>query len=130
MKVRIGISPGPAGAPGQFAETVLRCAAPQFALVRESQIIVSRLFEHDHVYVLQQPGGELVFAQRYDEERTLIGMARAEFRGDLAAIAARSRGDEDAAAGPGPAASCRRSWCIAGRAVALPRTHPTSGIPP
>jgi len=72
---------------GQFAETVLRRASPQFALVRESQIIVRRLFEPDHVYVLQQPGGELVFAQRYDDERTMIGMARADFKGDLAAIA-------------------------------------------
>jgi glycerol-3-phosphate dehydrogenase len=72
---------------GQFAETVLRRAAPPLALVRESQIIVRRLFEHDQVYVLQQPGGALVFAQRYDDERTLIGMARAAFNGDLAATA-------------------------------------------
>jgi glycerol-3-phosphate dehydrogenase len=71
---------------GQFAETVLRRAPPPLELVRESQIIVRRLFDHDRVYVLQQPGGELVFAQRYDAERTLIGMAKAEFRGDLAAV--------------------------------------------
>jgi glycerol-3-phosphate dehydrogenase len=70
---------------GQFAETVLRRAPPPLALFRESQIVVGRLFDHDRVYVLQQPGGGLVFAQRYDEERTLIGMASAEFRGDLAA---------------------------------------------
>jgi glycerol-3-phosphate dehydrogenase len=72
---------------GQFAETVLRRAAPPIALVRESQIIVRSLFEYDRVYVLQQPGGELVFAQRYDDERTLIGMTKAAFKGDLAAIA-------------------------------------------
>jgi len=71
---------------GQLAETVLRRAAPPHALVRESQIIVPRLFDHDHVYVLQQPGGKLVFAQRYDDERTLIGMAQAAFTGDVAAI--------------------------------------------
>ncbi len=70
---------------GQFTETVLRRAPPQLALFRESQIVVGRLFHHDRVYVLQQPGGGLVFAQRYDEERTLIGMANAEFRGDVAA---------------------------------------------
>jgi glycerol-3-phosphate dehydrogenase len=70
---------------GQFAETVLRRVPPPLALFRESQIVVGRLFDHDRVYVLQQPGGGLVFAQRYDEERTLIGMASAEFRGDLAA---------------------------------------------
>jgi glycerol-3-phosphate dehydrogenase len=71
---------------GQFAETVLRRAPPPLALVRESQIVVRRLFDHDCVYVLQQPGGDLVFAQRYDEERTLIGMAKADFLGDLAAV--------------------------------------------
>jgi glycerol-3-phosphate dehydrogenase len=71
---------------GQFAETVLRRVAPPLALVRESQIIVRRLFDHDRVYVLQQPGGELVFAQRYDEERSLIGMAKADFKGDVAAV--------------------------------------------
>lgn len=71
---------------GQFAETVLRRAPPPLALFRESQIIVRRLFDHDRVYVLQQPEGDLVFAQRYDEERTLIGMATAEFRGDPAAV--------------------------------------------
>ena len=70
---------------GQFAETVLRRAPPRLALFRESQIIVARLFDHDRVYVLQQPGGGLVFAQRYDEERTLIGMASAAFDGDVAA---------------------------------------------
>jgi glycerol-3-phosphate dehydrogenase len=72
---------------GQFAETVLRRAAPPLMLVRESQIIVRQLFDHDRVYVLQQPGGELVFAQRYDQERTLIGMAKAAFTGDIAAVA-------------------------------------------
>lgn len=71
---------------GQFADTVLRRAPPPLALVRESQIVVRRLFDHDCVYVLQQPGGDLVFAQRYDEERTLIGMAKADFLGDLAAV--------------------------------------------
>jgi len=72
----------------QFAETVLRLPPPPLRLVRETQILVRRLFDHDRVYVLQHREGRLVFAQPYAEDLTLIGTAGGEFRGDLAAISA------------------------------------------
>jgi glycerol-3-phosphate dehydrogenase len=70
----------------QFAETVLRIPPPPLSLSRESQILVKRLFDHDRVYALQQPGGRLVFAQSAGEDLTLIGTAGGEFKGDIAAI--------------------------------------------
>jgi glycerol-3-phosphate dehydrogenase len=71
----------------QLAETVLRLPPPSCRLVRESQIIVRRLFDHDRVYVLQHDDGRLVFVQPYGDDFTLIGMARGEFTGDVAANA-------------------------------------------
>ena len=72
---------------GQVAETVLRVPPPSIHLVRETQILVGRLFEHDRGYVLQQPAGRLIFATPYEADLTLIGTASGAFKGDLAAIA-------------------------------------------
>jgi glycerol-3-phosphate dehydrogenase len=76
---------------GQFLETVLRVAAPPLALVRETQILVRKLYDHDRVYVLQHRGGELVFVQPYAADLSLIGTARSPFQGDLAAVAPAAR---------------------------------------
>ncbi len=42
-------------------------------LVKGSHIIVPRLFEGDHAYMLQQPDGRIVFAIAYQHGLTLVG---------------------------------------------------------
>jgi glycerol-3-phosphate dehydrogenase len=42
-------------------------------LVKGSHIIVPRLWEGDHAYILQQPDGRIVFALPFEAEFTLIG---------------------------------------------------------
>ncbi len=42
-------------------------------LVKGSHIIVPKLFEGDHAYMLQQPDGRVVFAIAYEGDFTLIG---------------------------------------------------------
>lgn len=42
-------------------------------LVKGSHIVVPRLFDGDHAYMLQQPDGRIVFAIAYEEGSTLVG---------------------------------------------------------
>ncbi len=42
-------------------------------LVKGSHIIVQKLFEGDHAYMLQQPDRRIIFAIPYEGDRTLIG---------------------------------------------------------
>ena len=55
-------------------------------LVRGSHIVVPKLFDHDHPYILQGADGRIVFAIPYEDDFTLIGTT-----------------DEDHAADPGSA---------------------------
>jgi glycerol-3-phosphate dehydrogenase len=51
------------------------------------QIVVSRLFDSDNVYVFQNSDGRLIFASPYQRDFTLIGTASHAFKGDPAIVA-------------------------------------------
>ncbi len=55
---------------------------PRIRLVKGSHIIVPRLFEGDHAYILQQPDGRIVFAIPYEHNFTLIGTTDESFDGN------------------------------------------------
>ncbi|MGT2435713.1 glycerol-3-phosphate dehydrogenase [Bradyrhizobium betae] len=68
------------------AETVLRQPQPTMAAMQMSQIVVPRLFEHDHVYVFQNSDGRLIFASSFAHDFTLIGTVTHDFTGDPAIV--------------------------------------------
>ncbi len=79
-------------AAGPWVTNVLRdalgmVARPQLRLVKGSHIIVRRLFEHDHAYLLQNPDKRILFAIPYEGEFTLIGTTDVAFEGDPAQAA-------------------------------------------
>ncbi len=51
-------------------------------LVKGSHIVVERIFDGDHAYILQNHDGRVIFAIPYEEKFTLIGTTEVEFRGD------------------------------------------------
>ncbi|MEO8165989.1 MAG: glycerol-3-phosphate dehydrogenase, partial [Betaproteobacteria bacterium] len=76
-------------AAGPWVTNVLRNALgmasqPQLRLAKGSHIIVRRLFEHDHAYLLQNPDKRILFAIPYEGEFTLIGTTDVEYDGDPA----------------------------------------------
>ncbi|MEE8515328.1 MAG: glycerol-3-phosphate dehydrogenase [Alphaproteobacteria bacterium] len=56
-------------------------------LVKGSHIVVPRLYDGDHAYVLQQPDRRIVFAIPFEEDYTLIGTTDIPFSGDPAEVA-------------------------------------------
>lgn len=48
-------------------------AASSVRLIKGSHIVVDRLFDGDHAYMLQQPDRRIVFAIAYQGDKTLIG---------------------------------------------------------
>ena len=54
-------------------------------LVKGSHIVVGKLFEHDHAYILQNPDKRIIFAIPYEGEFTLIGTTEVEHRGAIGA---------------------------------------------
>lgn len=48
-------------------------SASKVRLIKGSHIVVPRLWDGDHAYILQQPDGRVVFALPYEGEFTLIG---------------------------------------------------------
>ena len=63
-------------------------------LVKGSHIIIPKLFEGDHAYILQQPDGRIVFAIPYEHNFTLIGTTDESFDGN-AYCAAISEDEKD-----------------------------------
>jgi glycerol-3-phosphate dehydrogenase len=60
-------------------------AAPaKLRLVKGSHIVVPRLCQHDHAYILQAPDGRIVFAIPYEQHFTLVGTTDENFEGDPA----------------------------------------------
>ena len=51
-------------------------------LAKGSHIVVRRLFEHDHAYLLQNPDKRILFAIPYERDFTLIGTTDVEYEGD------------------------------------------------
>ena len=54
-------------------------------LVKGSHIVVKKLFDHDHAYVLQSPDRRIIFVIPYEGEFTLIGTTDVEHRGPVGA---------------------------------------------
>ncbi len=77
-------------AAGPWAERLLRScmgvspsdAGRHLRLVRGSHIVVPRLFEHDHAYLLQGEDRRVVFAIPYERDFTLIGTTDVDHPGD------------------------------------------------
>jgi glycerol-3-phosphate dehydrogenase len=84
-------------AAGPWAEAFLRGVAQPAAgealagrslrLVKGSHIVVPRLFEHDHAYILQNPDKRIIFAIPYEGDFTLVGTTDVEYEGDPAGAA-------------------------------------------
>jgi glycerol-3-phosphate dehydrogenase len=56
-------------------------------LVKGSHIVVPRLFDGDHAYILQNPDRRIVFAIPYDGRFTLIGTTDLAYDGDPTSVA-------------------------------------------
>jgi glycerol-3-phosphate dehydrogenase len=74
-------------AAGAWVDTVLREAlgkpeANNVRLVKESHIVVRRLFDHEQAYAFRNGDKRLVFAVPYQRDYTLIGATVDEFAGD------------------------------------------------
>ena len=52
-------------------------------LVKGSHIVVNKLFDHDHAYVLQSPDRRIIFVIPYEGEFTLIGTTDVEHHGPV-----------------------------------------------
>ena len=57
---------------------------PQMRLAKGSHIVVRRMFEHDHAYLLQNDDKRILFAIPYEREFTLLGTTDVEYEGDPA----------------------------------------------
>lgn len=55
---------------------------PAVRLVQGSHIIVPRIYEGEHAYILQQPDGRIVFAIPYEKDYTLIGTTETAYKND------------------------------------------------
>jgi glycerol-3-phosphate dehydrogenase len=55
-------------------------------LVKGSHILLPRLFDGDHAFMLQNPDGRIVFAIPYGHESTLVGTTDIPFQGDPADV--------------------------------------------
>lgn len=59
---------------------------PNIRLVKGSHIVVPRMFDGEHCYILQQPDERVVFAIPYEGKYTLIGTTDREYEGDPAQV--------------------------------------------
>ena len=66
-------------------ETLGMVSRRHLRLSKGSHIVVRRLFEHDHAYLLQNPDKRILFAIPYEREFTLIGTTDVEYEGDPSA---------------------------------------------
>lgn len=87
------VARGLINAAGPWVEEVLRArlnksARGQVRLVEGAHIVVPKLFDHDHAYLLQNPDGRVVFAIPYEGDFTLIGTTDRDYVGDPAATRA------------------------------------------
>jgi glycerol-3-phosphate dehydrogenase len=78
-------------AAGPWVEQVLR-ALPQVRvdaqvrLVKGSHIVVPRLYDGDHAFMLQNPDGRIVFTIPFEQRYTLVGTTDVPFDGDPASV--------------------------------------------
>ncbi|MGH8177061.1 MAG: glycerol-3-phosphate dehydrogenase [Steroidobacter sp.] len=76
---------------GPWVEQVLRSLPDvqvdaQVRLVKGSHIVVPRLFQGEHAFMLQNPDGRIVFTIPYEQHYTLIGTTDVPFEGDPAQV--------------------------------------------
>jgi glycerol-3-phosphate dehydrogenase len=74
-------------AAGPWVQQVLRSlpameVGAQVRLVKGSHIVVPRLFQGEHAFMLQNPDGRIVFAIPYQQHFTLVGTTDVPFDGD------------------------------------------------
>lgn len=79
-------------AAGPWVESVLQGVAGARAesrvrLVKGSHIVVPRLYEGTHAFLLQNPDGRVVFAIPYEQHYTLVGTTDVPFDADPASVA-------------------------------------------
>jgi glycerol-3-phosphate dehydrogenase len=68
---------------GRFLAEQTDVATPgRLRLVKGSHLIVPRLFEHDHAYVLQHRDGRVVFVMPYEGRFSLIGTTEVDYQDD------------------------------------------------
>jgi len=56
-------------------------------MVKGSHIVVPKMFDHDHAYILQNPDKRITFAIPYERDFTLVGTTDMEYEGDPAKAA-------------------------------------------
>lgn len=61
---------------------LIRENTPRVRLIKGSHIVVPKLYDGDHAYILQQPDKRIVFAIPYEGKFTLIGTTDEAFNGD------------------------------------------------
>lgn len=72
----------------EFLARVARLDAPAgVRLVKGSHIVVRRLWDGPHAYVVQNADGRICFAIPYEDDFTLIGTTDVDFAGDPATVA-------------------------------------------
>ncbi len=55
---------------------------PAVRLVKGSHVILPKLYEGEHIYVLQQPDKRIVFVAPYEDDYTLVGTTEEDFDGN------------------------------------------------
>lgn len=78
-------------AAGPWASSLLRgplgmTPMRDLLMAKGSHIVVRKLYEHDHAYILQNPDKRVIFAIPYEREFTLIGTTDVAFNGDPAKV--------------------------------------------
>lgn len=78
-------------ATGPWVRQVLRSfpemdVSAQVRLVKGSHIVVPRLFQGEHAFMLQNPDGRIVFAIPYQQQFTLVGTTDVPFSGDAGKV--------------------------------------------
>lgn len=78
-------------AAGPWVERILRTVPcvqtdAQIRLVKGSHIVLPRLFEGSHAFMLQNPDGRIVFAIPYERHFTLVGTTDVPYRDDPARV--------------------------------------------
>ena len=72
---------------GSVLGDALGLASPErLRLVKGSHLVVRRLYDGDHAYLLQSPDRRVVFTIPYEDEYTLIGTTDVPFEGDPARV--------------------------------------------
>lgn len=73
VAARIVVNAAGARVGDMLAQATGAADTPQPRLVKGSHIVVPRLFDGPHAFILQNPDGRIVFAIPYEEDFTLIG---------------------------------------------------------